>query len=114
MRRRLFLAAPVALVGCSAADKAALTAIGEDAGFLNADGSVSYWGIVLGTAQIALAVLSLADPPAATVLSTAIKIGVDLEAAVKAGSATPAQLQTHATTVLLAAAPHITVVGNKT
>lgn len=83
--------------------------------------AVTLWGIVKGVAEAAITVLSIVDPPAGVALGTSIALVdvlVSLLPMLEAGSeqllASVGAIQGHSQTVLIAAAPSITVIPNKT
>jgi hypothetical protein len=83
--------------------------------------ATAFWGIVKGTAEQAATVLAIVDPPAGIALGAAVA-GVDaivtnlpaIEADATATATAVASIYTQSQAVLLTAAPHITVVPNKT
>ncbi len=137
-RRAILTSLPaVALAGCAVptlgAAQSTLQTIANDAAAVSSAttslasaaastaSAVTFWGIVKGIAQTALLGLDAADPAAGAALSLAVQ-GVEtivanfpaIEANAEALTTAVASIYSQGQKVLIAAAPHVTVIPNKT
>lgn len=97
------LVATTDLVGCS------LAPAGSPTTAPTPTTSTALWGVAKGIGQVALAALTVLDPPAAALVTSAISL---VDGMIASGTADAATVTAQANAVILASAPHITAIAN--